>query len=85
MKLTMLSASVMVCSGVLWVSPTAAERKEGRNLVRGGRPSTILLQRRIPTDGVFCTRVPVKWPVVRRRGAMRGSQYESVLKVTLTC
>lgn len=87
MKFTLssASASVVVCSGVLWVSATAAERKEGRDLVCGGRPSEVLLQQRIPTDGVFCARVSVKWPVVRRGGKMPGSQYEYILKVTLTC
>lgn len=75
----------MLCSGVLWISASAAERKKDRNLVCGGRPGTVLLQQRLPTDWVFCTRVPVKWPVVRRGGAMRGYQYEEILEVTLTC
>lgn len=76
MKFTMLSALSLLCSGVLRLPPATAERKEGGNLVRGGRPSTVLLQQRIPTGGVFCSRVPVDWPVVRRGGEMRGSEYE---------
>lgn len=76
MEFTVLSAYAAVCSGVLRVSLTAGQWKKGGNLVPGGRPSTILLQQRLPTAGVFCARVPVEWPVVRRGGEMRGSQYE---------
>lgn len=75
-EFTVLSAYAAVCSGVLRVSLTAGQWKKGGNLVPGGRPSTILLQQRLPTAGVFCARVPVEWPVVRRGGEMRGSKYE---------